>query len=372
MGESNYTDYKVPVPFIPETEKDTDEGDKKVILMKLTLDINGAFIDNPTTQVQPVYNQGTIEQYFKWLKSLNSILRGQTITEKFRLALQTLRGTDAALWKREWDAASPQIAEAAGIDPELQELVLRNAVMAQTVHVLKDPRAGFKQKSYMERNLFIGNNSTGGGVRSFLDRIDVLSTYLPLFPPILNVTYQDLTTQEKQLMLFDALPKDYIDHMKKANQVPLEMHLEELRSYALNIEETKVKEVNNSNSTETKDISNNNNHTPSQKRRKMNGNGKFKKGKNNGQGHHASSILDGQAKHICSVCGNIGYVENTCRAKERSMKDAKQFTKDKSQKWNKDKLKNLDPLQLQQQKQHLPVPPRIMIMMKTNLINMIS
>jgi hypothetical protein len=67
-----------------------------------------------------VYNQGTIEQYCKWLKNLNSILRGQTITEKFRFNLQTLRGTDAALWQREWDAASPQIAEAAGIDPDLR------------------------------------------------------------------------------------------------------------------------------------------------------------------------------------------------------------------------------------------------------------
>jgi hypothetical protein len=226
MGESNYPDYKVPVPFIPETAKDPDEGDNKGVLMKLTLDINGAFIDNPTTQVQPLYNQGTVEQYFKWLKSLNSILRVQTITEKFRLALQTLRGTDSALWQREWDAASPQIAEAAGIDPELQELLLRNAIMALTVHVLKDPRAGLTQKRYMERNLFIGNHSTGGGVRAFLDRIDVLSTCLPLFPPILNVTYQELTNQEKQLMLFDALPKDYIDQMKKKNQVPLEMPLE--------------------------------------------------------------------------------------------------------------------------------------------------
>jgi hypothetical protein len=112
--------------------------------------------------------------------------------------------------------------------------------MALTVHVLKDPREGFKQKRYMECNLFIGNHYTGGGVRAFLDRIDVLSTYLPLFPPILNVTYQELTNQEKQLMLFDALTKDYIDQMKKANQVPLEMPLEmpleELRSYALNIE----------------------------------------------------------------------------------------------------------------------------------------
>ena len=161
MGKGQNPDYKVPVPFVPENDKEPDEGDKKGVSMKLTLDVNGDFIDNPTTQVQPVYNQGTVEQYFKWLKSLNSILRGQTITEKFRLALQTLRGTDAALWQREWDAASPQIAEAHGIDPDLQELLLRNAIMALTVHVLKDPRAGFKQKRYMERNLFIGHQSSG-------------------------------------------------------------------------------------------------------------------------------------------------------------------------------------------------------------------
>jgi hypothetical protein len=199
---------------------------------------------------------------------LNLILRGQTITEKLRLALQTTRGTDAALWQREWDAASLQIAEAAGIDLELQELLLRDAIMALIVHVLKDPRAGFKQKRYMERTPFIGNHSTGGGVRAYLDRIDVLSTYLPLFPPILNVTYQDLKNQEKQLMLFDALPKDYIDQMKKANQVPLEMPLEELRYYALNIEEIKVNEVKNARSTETYDVSNNHNHPPSQKMEK--------------------------------------------------------------------------------------------------------
>jgi hypothetical protein len=154
--------------------------------------------------------------------------------------LQTLRGTGAAFWQRKWDVTSPQIAEAAGIDPELQELLLRNAKMALTVHVLKDPRSGFEQKRYMERNLFIGDHSTGGGVRAFLDRIDVLSTYLPLLPLILNVTYQELTNKEKQLMLFEALPKDYIDQMKKANQMPLEIPLEELRSYALNIEDTKV------------------------------------------------------------------------------------------------------------------------------------
>jgi hypothetical protein len=209
--------------------------------------------------------------------------------------------------------------------------------MALTVHFLKDPRAGFKQKRYMERNLFIRNQSTDGGVRAFLHHIDVLSTYLPLFPPILNVAYQELTNEEKQLMLFDALPKDYIDQMKKANKVPLEMPLEELISYALNIEETKVNEVNNSNSTEAKSNSNNNN-TPSQNDFKGNVKGKYKKGKKNGQGSHTYSIIDGQAKPICSFCGNIGHVENTCRARERAMQEVKQTTKDKAQKWKKYKL----------------------------------
>jgi hypothetical protein len=54
MGKSNYPDYTVPITLIPEAENDPDEGDKKGVSMKLTLDIKGEFIDNPTTQVQPV------------------------------------------------------------------------------------------------------------------------------------------------------------------------------------------------------------------------------------------------------------------------------------------------------------------------------
>jgi hypothetical protein len=54
MGKRNYPDYKVHVPFLPETEKDPYGVDKKRVLMKLTLDIIGEFMDNPTTQVQPV------------------------------------------------------------------------------------------------------------------------------------------------------------------------------------------------------------------------------------------------------------------------------------------------------------------------------
>jgi hypothetical protein len=109
--------------------------------------------------------------------------------------------------------------------------------------------------------------------------IDVLSTYLPLLLTILNLTYQELTNQEKQLMLFDALPKDYIDQMKKANQVPLEVPLEELRSYALYIEKTKVNQVKKSHSTETKDSSNNNNHPPLKKVEKGMVKGNSRKGR---------------------------------------------------------------------------------------------
>jgi hypothetical protein len=140
MNKCNHLDYKVAVPFIPQTERSYDETNLRYQWRVQSDDT-----------IPAVYNQGTIEQYFTWLKSLNSILRGQTIMEKFRLALQTLRGTDAALGQHKWDAAIPQIVEAARIDPELQELLLQNAIMALTVHILKHPRAGFKQKRYMDK-----------------------------------------------------------------------------------------------------------------------------------------------------------------------------------------------------------------------------
>jgi hypothetical protein len=97
-----------------------------------------------------------------------------------------------------------------------------------------------------------------------------------------------------------------------------------------------------------------------------------KERKKNGEGHYTSSIIDGQAKPVCSFCGNIGHVENNCRVKERAMKDATQFTKEKDWNGRRTSLKKLNPLQLQQQKQHLPVPPKRMILMRTNLISIIS
>jgi hypothetical protein len=51
--------------------------------IKLLLDAAGNPIANPTTQVQPIFNQGTVEQYFKWIKSLMSIPQGQSVTDHY-------------------------------------------------------------------------------------------------------------------------------------------------------------------------------------------------------------------------------------------------------------------------------------------------
>jgi hypothetical protein len=50
----------------------------------------------------------------------------------------------------------------------------------------------------------------------------------------------ELTQQKKQAILYDTLPHNYIKKMKEVNKTPLEMPLEELLSYALNIEEAAV------------------------------------------------------------------------------------------------------------------------------------
>jgi hypothetical protein len=79
--------------------------------------------------------------------------------------------------------------------------------MKLTIHVLKDPRAVFKQLRYMEHYLFIGKNT---GVRLFMDRLDILSTYLRLFPPMKGEVLTELSDNKKATVLYDALPNYYI------------------------------------------------------------------------------------------------------------------------------------------------------------------
>jgi hypothetical protein len=65
MGKDNHKgpDVLVPIPYIPEEEKEADPSDGKPPLIKLLLDSEGKKIDNPTVQVQPIFNGGTTEQF---------------------------------------------------------------------------------------------------------------------------------------------------------------------------------------------------------------------------------------------------------------------------------------------------------------------
>jgi hypothetical protein len=148
------------------------------------------------------------------------------------LALQALRGTDKALWQRETDLASPKLAEAAGLSLEASEKLWYDSIMKLKIHVLKSPRAGFKQVRYMERYLFIGKNT---GIRVFMDRLDILLTYLPLFPPMKGEVLKEISDNQKANILYNALLNYYIKKMKEANTEPIEMNLEELFQFALNI-----------------------------------------------------------------------------------------------------------------------------------------
>jgi hypothetical protein len=63
MGKDNNRalDFKVPIPHIPEDEKEADPSDGKPPSVKLLLDAAGKAIDNPTVQVQPIFNGGTTD-----------------------------------------------------------------------------------------------------------------------------------------------------------------------------------------------------------------------------------------------------------------------------------------------------------------------
>jgi hypothetical protein len=135
-----------------------DASDGKPPSVKLLLDAKGDTIDNPTIQVQPIFNGSNTEKFFKWYKGLSSLMEGQSVGEHYRLALQPLQGPDKALWQREFDLASPKLAIAAGISNGAAENLWYDSIMKLTIHVLNDPRAGLKQVHCIERYLWIGKN----------------------------------------------------------------------------------------------------------------------------------------------------------------------------------------------------------------------
>jgi hypothetical protein len=63
-------DFLVPMPYIPEDEKEAYPSDGKPPSIKLLIDADGKKIDNPSVQVQPIFNGGTTEQFLNGFKVL--------------------------------------------------------------------------------------------------------------------------------------------------------------------------------------------------------------------------------------------------------------------------------------------------------------
>jgi hypothetical protein len=116
---------KVPIPYIPEDEKEADLSDGNPPSVKLLIDAAGKAFGNPTVQAQHIFNGGTMEQFFKLFQCLRSLLEGKSVGEYFCLVLQALRGNDKVLWQREMDLTSPKIAESAGIPDEAAKTMVR-------------------------------------------------------------------------------------------------------------------------------------------------------------------------------------------------------------------------------------------------------
>jgi hypothetical protein len=91
-----------------------------------------------------------------------------------------------------------------------------DSIMKLTIHVLKDSRSGFKQVIYMERFLWIGKNT---GIRVFIDRLDILSTYLSLFPPMNDEVLKELSDRQKATILYDAF-SNFLSISRKLRLTP--------------------------------------------------------------------------------------------------------------------------------------------------------
>jgi hypothetical protein len=159
-----------------------------------------------------------------------------------------------------------------------------------------------------------------------MDRLDILSTYLPLFPPIKGELLKELSDSQKATILYDALPNYYIKKMKEDNTEPIEMNLEELFQFALNIEEASIypgkdAEGNPQNSKETE------NNIP----RKQGGKGNNNHKKNRDR----SSILKGQEIPTCDFCGRKGHTEPACRIKNKEMASARKDNNNSNAQWEK-------------------------------------
>jgi hypothetical protein len=136
---------------------------------------------------------------------------------------------------------------------------------------------------------------------------------------------KELSDQQKATILYDALPHYYTKKMKEINTEPIEMSLEYLFQFALNIEESAINPG--------KDADGNPRNSKKQKTStsihlKQGGKGKSHK-KSGGK----SSILKGQDLPSCDFCGRKVHTETACRIKQKATASTEKYTKDRTAEW---------------------------------------
>jgi hypothetical protein len=115
---------------------------------------------------------------------------------------------------------------------------------------------------------------------------------------------KELSDRKKQTILYDALPHYYIKKMKEANTEPIEMSLEDLFQFALNIEEGAINPGNNSEG--------NPQNSKEHKKETLIPRKQGGKGKNHKKIEGKTSILKGQELPSCGFCVRKGHTETAC------------------------------------------------------------
>jgi hypothetical protein len=170
----------------------------------------------------------------------------------------------------------------------------------------------------------------------FYDRLDILSTYLPLFPPMKGEVLKELNDRNKSTILYDALPHYYIKKMKEANTEPIEMSLEDLFQFALNTEEAAI---NSGKDAEGNPLNSKEEKTETSIPRKQ-----VVKGKNHKKSEGNSSFLKGQDLPSCDFCGRKGHTKTACRIKQKAMASAKRTLRTEVLSGKRINLKKINPL----------------------------
>jgi hypothetical protein len=127
-----------------------------------------------------------------------------------------------------------------------------------------------------------------------MDRLDILSTELPLFPPMKGEVLKELSDRQKDTVLYNTLPHYYIKKMKESNTEPIKMFLEDLFQFAIHIEEASIDPGEDA---EGNPRNNKGQKTKTSIPRKRGGGGG--KGKSHKKSREKASILKGQYLPSC-------------------------------------------------------------------------